>query len=175
MKRNKSILTIIAILSLALSVIACNNSEAPKTEAKFKSTKISKGQAGKILSNYLVIKEALVKTDGEEAGAAAKKLITEFGVAQDKLAKEIFFDAQHIAETDNSDHQRDHFFTLSDNIYEMVKLTGVNNKVIYRQYCPMAFDNEGAYWLSSEKQVNNPYFGDRMLHCGSVKEILGGN
>jgi hypothetical protein len=36
----------------------------------------------------------------------------------------------------------------------------------------MAFNNEGAYWLSAEKEVNNPYFGDKMLHCGSVKEEL---
>jgi len=41
---------------------------------------------------------------------------------------------------------------------------------LYRQYCPMAFQNKGAYWLSSEKKIMNPYFGDKMLHCGVVKE-----
>ena len=39
---------------------------------------------------------------------------------------------------------------------------------IYKQYCPMAFNNEGAYWLSESKDIMNPYFGDRMLKCGRV-------
>lgn len=43
---------------------------------------------------------------------------------------------------------------------------------LYKQYCPMAFDNEGAYWLSAEEEIMNPYFGDQMLHCGTVQETL---
>ena len=30
----------------------------------------------------------------------------------------------------------------------------------------MAFNNEGAYWLSDAEQIRNPYFGDKMLTCG---------
>ena len=36
----------------------------------------------------------------------------------------------------------------------------------------MAFDNEGADWIASEKQIRNPYFGDKMMKCGSVKLSL---
>ena len=36
----------------------------------------------------------------------------------------------------------------------------------------MAFDNQGAYWLSNAKQIRNPYFGEKMLTCGEVKEKL---
>ena len=42
----------------------------------------------------------------------------------------------------------------------------------YRAYCPMALDNRGASWLTPEEQVLNPYFGDRMLRCGSIEETL---
>lgn len=43
---------------------------------------------------------------------------------------------------------------------------------LYVEYCPMAFDNKGAVWVSSTKEVRNPYFGEKMLNCGEVKEII---
>ena len=113
-----------------------------------------------------------MQSDGSAASKAAGKLILSIPDGQDELMKKIRFDAQHIADTENVDHQRDHFNTLSDNIYAWVKESNVNDQKLYKQYCPMAFNNEGAYWLSAEKEVNNPYFGDKMLHCGSVKEEL---
>ncbi|MFT7036414.1 MAG: hypothetical protein ACJA2S_004943, partial [Cyclobacteriaceae bacterium] len=78
----------------------------------------------------------------------------------------------HIIDTNDPSKQRDHFNTLSDNVYDLIKSTSANERAIYRQFCPMAMNNKGAYWLSAEKEVNNPYFGDMMLHCGSVKEEL---
>jgi hypothetical protein len=36
----------------------------------------------------------------------------------------------------------------------------------------MAMNNEGAYWLSTSEKIRNPYFGDQMLTCGSVKDEL---
>ncbi|MBT6914650.1 MAG: DUF3347 domain-containing protein [Candidatus Marinimicrobia bacterium] len=44
----------------------------------------------------------------------------------------------------------------------------------YEIFCPMAFDNTGASWLSKEKDVNNPYFGASMLKCGEVKQEFNG-
>ena len=40
------------------------------------------------------------------------------------------------------------------------------------QYCSMAFDNAGASWVATEREVRNPYFGDAMLKCGKVTEEL---
>jgi len=36
----------------------------------------------------------------------------------------------------------------------------------------MAFDNRGASWIQSQEEINNPYFGETMLRCGEVKEVL---
>jgi Cu(I)/Ag(I) efflux system membrane fusion protein len=36
----------------------------------------------------------------------------------------------------------------------------------------MAFDYEGATWISREKTVMNPYFGDEMLNCGVVRTAI---
>ncbi|HQE11916.1 MAG TPA: hypothetical protein PLQ78_04150 [Flavipsychrobacter sp.] len=43
---------------------------------------------------------------------------------------------------------------------------------VYRQYCPMAFNDKGAYWLSNEEKIMNPYFGKKMLTCGEVTDTL---
>ncbi|WP_420601742.1 hypothetical protein [Flagellimonas sp.] len=42
----------------------------------------------------------------------------------------------------------------------------------YVQQCPMANNNKGAVWLSTENEIRNPYYGDAMLKCGSVLEVL---
>jgi Cu(I)/Ag(I) efflux system membrane fusion protein len=43
---------------------------------------------------------------------------------------------------------------------------------IYVQHCPMADSNKGADWLSKEKEILNPYFGQDMLTCGEVKKKI---
>jgi hypothetical protein len=68
--------------------------------------------------------------------------------------------------------QRKAFSSLSDNLYKSVKAFGLGGTEAFYDYCPMAFNNEGAYWLSDQQQIKNPYFGDKMLTCGSVKEKL---
>ncbi len=177
MRRKKSILTIAIVLGL-FAFTSCGNAQKQATEHdhanhdQMQSDQLMKDQAQKILTSYLTIKNALVETDGQTASAAAKTLLEAIGNSQEELIKKIRFDAEHINETKDAGHQRDHFNTLSDNIYELIKATSANEGAIYRQFCPMAFDNKGAYWLSADEEIRNPYFGDRMLRCGSVKEEL---
>ena len=146
-----------------------NESTSPD-DHEMHTSQIPKAQAEKVLNAYIQIKDALVKTDGETASLKAAQLVEILGDSKDEIAEKIRFDATHIADTKDPGHQRDHFNTLSDNVYALVKATKANESTIYRQYCPMAFNNQGAFWLASEKEINNPYFGNKMLHCGSVKE-----
>ena len=60
---------------------------------------------------------------------------------------------------------------LSDQLYQTILKFEVETGG-YRQYCPMAFDFKGAFWLSNSDSVLNPYFGDVMLTCGNVEEEL---
>ncbi len=41
-------------------------------------------------------------------------------------------------------------------------------ETLYVQYCPMADSNRGAYWLSTDESIRNPYYGESMLTCGEV-------
>lgn len=39
-------------------------------------------------------------------------------------------------------------------------------------YCPMAFDNAGAYWVQKNDSILNSYFGAQMLRCGEIRQRL---
>lgn len=146
--------------------------DVAENQSDAQSVELSEEKAEQVLSAYLQIKNALVETNGEAASKAAKKITATLSENKGELLDNIRFDAEHIAETKSADHQRDHFNTLSDNVYTLVKATDAGESKLYRQYCPMAMNNDGAYWLSTEEEIRNPYFGDKMLKCGSVKETI---
>lgn len=136
-----------------------------------------------LFDKYFELKDALVKTDGTAASAKAtelkqainvvkmEKLTSEEHVVWMKTMKNLAFDAEHISETKDTEHQRDHFISLSKNMYELMKVAK-REAPIYYMFCPMADDGKGANWLSKEKEVKNPYFGSKMLSCGKVVEEL---
>ena len=143
-----------------------------------------KSQLGEVLNAYYGVKNALVGDDGKTASTKAKELLTALGKVDMAnfspeqhgvympLAEKIKFDVEHIEETKDVSHQRAHFDTLSDNVFKIVKAFNVNDEPAYQQFCPMARDGKGAYWISKEKGVKNPYYGKSMLTCGKVTETL---
>ncbi|MFN8277370.1 MAG: DUF3347 domain-containing protein [Chitinophagales bacterium] len=136
-----------------------------------------------VFDNYFALKEALVKSDGNTASAKAKDLVnaissvkmetltTEEHTAFMKVMKDLSFDAEHISETKDVSHQRDHFTTLSDNVYKLIKVSKQETPVYY-QHCPMYNDGKGANWLSKESAIKNPYYGSQMLTCGKTTETI---
>ncbi|MCC8425422.1 DUF3347 domain-containing protein [Mucilaginibacter sp. UR6-11] len=133
-----------------------------------------------VVTAYLDVKNALTADDGATAAAKAKMLAGQINAVKaadlspvqqgtwknyvDKLS----FDSRHISETTAIDHQREHFASLSKNMYAVLKAVKVNNETLYLQYCPM----KKAGWLSNKPEIENPYFGKSMPNCGSVKETL---
>lgn len=78
---------------------------------------------------------------------------------------------KQIEATNDVEAQRTAYAGFEDGLYRSVKAFGID-KPAYRQFCPMALGNKGAYWLSDKKPIRNPYFGDAMLTCGETKETL---
>lgn len=136
-----------------------------------------------IFDSYFLLKDALVKSDGNLSSTIAKdllsninsvkmeKLPTEEHVIWMKVIKDMIFDAEHIEETKDAGHQRDHFTSLSKNMYVLIKVTK-QNVPIYYQNCPMYNNGKGANWLSKESAIKNPYYGAQMLSCGKTLEII---
>lgn len=162
--------------------------DTAKTEAKednSATTEIKQDvlQLKAVFDNYFAIKDALVKTDGNSTSTKAKELLSAINaVKMDKLTteehavwmkvmKDLAFDAEHISNTKDASHQRDHFMSLSKNIYALIKVSKTQTPTYY-QFCPMANDGKGANWLSKEETVKNPYYGSQMLSCGKTVEII---
>ena len=76
-----------------------------------------------------------------------------------------------ISKTSDLKEQRNHFKNLSIYLTNAIEVFGIHEKV-FVSFCPMADDNKGAYWLSKEENVINPYFGNAMLTCGEIKQVI---
>lgn len=136
-----------------------------------------------VFENYFAVKDALVKTDVELASIKATALLTAINAFKlDKLEINVHLvwmkvfadlkeDAEHISGNKEASHQRDHFMTLSINIYKLMKVAKSETPTYY-QFCPMANNGKGANWLSKESEINNPYYGAMMLSCGKTVETI---
>lgn len=125
---------------------------------------------GKAYEHYIHVKNSLVASDNEEAKASAIELSQALRNA--KVSTASIEAATKLANTSDLDEQRKLFSTLSNEMVTLVKDGKLSMGMLYLEYCPMANNNSGAYWLSNEKEIKNPYFGDKMLKCGSVKEMI---
>jgi hypothetical protein len=135
----------------------------------------------KITTAYLDVKNALATGNGSVASNKARELFEALsadpakGLSADQqklfnsYADKLKYDSRHISETTGVDHQREHFASLSKNLYEVLKGLKLNTSTIYMEYCPM----KKAYWLSESSTIKNPYYSDRMMAtCGKVTATL---
>ncbi len=147
-----------------------NNTDTTETKAEANKVK----RVGDVVEGYLKIKDALVASDKVEAKEyAVASLEVVDAIAMPEIQQAI----KEIAGTDDIEAQRESFKSFSTSLYKNLK-DPKNISIeepLYKLYCPMAFDNQGAYWLSAQQEILNPYFGDRMLKCGRVEEELTAN
>ncbi|KJJ37468.1 efflux RND transporter periplasmic adaptor subunit [Aequorivita vladivostokensis] len=149
-----------------------------EVSSKFKS------QLKGVFDKYIELKDALVKDNAEAAKNSAEKLLKNISEVDMKLLKEkeahnhwmrlekeLKEAATPISETDGIKKQREHFVPLSAHFINAVRTFGIDQKV-FVEFCPMANNDVGAYWLSEDEEIRNPYFGKEMLNCGSVMEEI---
>lgn len=138
----------------------------------------------KIVEHYLHLKNALVNDNSKDAAASGKEIVDAMKTLDKSLLtneqKKIYEDveddarehAEHIGENAGKiEHQREHFDILSNDLYDLVKAFG-SSQVLYKYFCPMYNDKEGAIWLSEIKEIKNPYYGKKMPNCGSMEEEI---
>ena len=141
-------------------------------------------QLAAVLVPYLKMKDALVASNTKSTHLESKN----FSEALKKVDMTLLKGEAHInwmeklkmmqqtntaIQNENDlEKQRAHFSELTNTLYAALKMFTVNGLHAYYQYCPMAFDNKGGYWISREKEISNPYFGEQMLRCGETKENL---
>ncbi|MHC4885574.1 MAG: efflux RND transporter periplasmic adaptor subunit [Planctomycetota bacterium] len=140
----------------------------------------------KAVATYYSIQQALGKDnlDGAKAGAMAfadataaistKDLTEEASVVWQDLQQRFTAVTGVMAGQDDLEEFRGMFSPLSSSLEEAVRTFGpLPGITVRRAFCPMAFDNNGGYWLQAEEGILNPYEGSRMPNCGMIKETIG--
>lgn len=178
------------ILGITLALFSCKDSEeaevktapsqvaAVQTESKtdLNSTSTSSevvfenAAFGKVYEAYLDVKASLVNTD---ATAASKAVATLNNSQKDLLDNQGLQKAiQEFEASTDIKNQRAIFERITAAMEVEIAKQTITSGTIYKQYCPMAFDGKGGYWLSNSKEVRNPYYGDKMLKCGTIDKEL---
>ncbi len=189
-------LSLVVIFSLCIAHTSCgqhgshatiDNSATKKTVVIPDLGKVStenKKQLTSLGVAYFALKDALVATDAQTTSDKAKNFLevlktvdfTKMSTKQQEFFTPFFVnieeDAKHIISNVEIGHQRSHFNRLSNEMFATLKGFKANKATIYQQFCPMAFDDKGAFWLSDKKEIKNPYFGDKMLKCGKVTDTF---
>jgi copper chaperone CopZ len=136
-----------------------------------------------VFDTYFVVKDAMISSDGNATSIASKELLISINnIKMEKLEMDVHMvwmkvfneiknDSEQISNIKDIKKQRNHFVTLSKDIYALLKVAKYDVPV-YFQNCPMYNDGKGANWLSKENAVKNPYYGSMMLTCGKTIETI---
>jgi len=132
-----------------------------------------------VIKAYLNLKDAFVTSDVSKIANESisfRKSLDLISISEREKTHNYWFllhkTSKMIHENTSLENQREAFKTLSEKMIEMMTNFDDLDETYFVQFCPMANDNKGAYWLSKEENVINPYYGEAMLTCGEVKQII---
>ncbi len=120
-----------------------------------------------LFEKYQKLRVALVETAPDKGKMAAEEMKTALGEG----SMEINSLADEISKANDIGKQRELFAQLTEKVEPIFK-GSIEGGEIYKQFCPMAFEGKGGYWISDASEIRNPYFGDKMLTCGKVTETI---
>lgn len=141
-------------------------------------------QLQRAYNSYILMKDAFVASNAKDAGKQARKVKSDLkevdmGLLEGdahmlwmKHLEKLNAKIDLIASSTDIAEQRVSFAEFNNTFYTSIKSFGLHHGTVYYQYCPMANGDEGAYWLSTFKEIKNPYFGEAMLSCGETRETL---
>ncbi|MFT3823289.1 MAG: DUF3347 domain-containing protein [Chitinophagaceae bacterium] len=193
----KAVLTIllVAVAGLLVYWLGCKGKEKPAGEEQKEqpvaigaNTDAFNTSFRNLLTAYYNVKDALFAGDTARASAAALTLAT----ASDSLKLDliqgdstgviketakiytgtIVGSATALAGENSLDNKRKEFANTADALWTLIRTVKYSGEKLYWDYCPMAFNNKGAYWVSNELTIKNPYFGSQMPTCGNVEDSL---
>ena len=179
MKRNVTLTTLTIII---ISLASCGDAtkkqdnkmskpeeiEAKKENApEIADASFSDGMTGKVFQNYQQIRVALVNSNPDEVNLAAGNLAESFAGEREEMKSM----ALAMADTKDIEKQRELFYQFTEKVEPLFK-ESISEGAIYKQFCPMAFEGKGGYWISNAEEIRNPYYGDKMLKCGKITETI---
>ena len=124
---------------------------------------LNHNQYENILPIYLLLQEALAGDNFQSAQSAYHQLISS--------GKE--FLTLEMSASNSIETIRNAFQPLSLSIIKAAD-SFHHGSIVNEVFCSMAFNNTGASWLQTTEKIANPYFGAKMLRCGTLKNRFGG-
>lgn len=155
-----------------------------KKESDIKINNSNNSTLTPIINSYLHLKNSLVEDNSNKAATEGKNLIKKLKnydkslEAKSKLKEfsDLLEDAikqtEQISESSkNIELQRKYFEKLSKNIKILINSIG-SYRTLYIVNCPMYNNSKGGMWISESKEIKNPYYGIKMIKCGSVVSTI---
>jgi len=199
----KKILIAVIVLSLIVVIVYYFKASKPKDTTENKEpvplaitdkSDAFRAAFGELMSSYYSLKDAFVNWDTaavNKAAVAVQMKADSLPLTQLKADSSIVETAGSfsmmvsneakgvLGEKDITEKRRS-FYTLSENLYNLIRTVQYSGEIIYHQHCPMAFnETEEAYWLSNSNEIVNPFLGlyhpkykKGMLHCGDISDSL---
>lgn len=176
----------IFLLGIVVLMAACNSNQKKEesheghdhsqetpvaaSSATTASVNIKDDKLNAVYQHYIHLTTALTSDNTAEAKVAASAI--EIGAKQIDGGATLAKAAAEVTESKDIEAQRTIFASLSNEFISLLKKTGLDSGELYISHCPMALNDKGADWVSNSKEIRNPYFGESMLTCGSVKETI---
>jgi hypothetical protein len=142
---------------------------------------------GKIMTDYYALKDNfIVEKDSAIAQSARSLMVSVDSLKLGELKADSMIVSTAITYTlgisseikgllgeKNLENKRKSFQIVGDQLYDLIRTVQYDRQLVYHYYCPMAFNDQGANWLSNSPEIRNPYIPKKMLTCGEIKDSIG--
>ena len=175
-------------------LISCNNKEPKSTVVAGVLSPLSKNannnsfnqSFAKLLNDYYLLKDNFIKENDTLITFYAQQLKLDadsLKVGELHADSAIVLTAKSSAEGISGElvgllgekgleAKRKSLYTLSEELYDLIRTVQYSQEVVYHYHCPMAFNEAGANWLSNSFEIRNPYIPKKLLDCGELIDSL---
>ncbi|MBA4198183.1 MAG: hypothetical protein C0459_11585 [Chitinophaga sp.] len=183
----------IVIVGLIVLAASCSGDDK-KTEENKRPQALNKSTNGEafntafdvLMGDYYHLKDNFITESDTIINVYAKKLMTDadsLPIATLKADSVIVSTAKATAQSISAElkgllgekdieAKRKSFALLSEEMYDLIRTVQYDKAIIYHAHCPMAFNGNGANWLSNTADIKNPYIPKKMLSCGEITDSL---
>jgi hypothetical protein len=182
------------VLGSILFLAACGNSDEKAAVeavpqgplAKSANSEAFNQSFGQLLTDYYALKDEFIAEKDTAINRRAKDLLVSVdSLKLDELKADtniiataktytagIAGELKGLVGEKGLEAKRKSFQMVGDQLYDLIRTVQYDRAVVYHQYCPMAFNDQGANWLSNSSTIRNPYIPKKMLECGEVKDSI---
>jgi Protein of unknown function (DUF3347) len=180
----------IVVAAVVILLVACGNDEKNKKDipqgplSKTANTENFTLAFSGLMNNYFHLKDNFITESDTGIVVYAKALMhdadslplndlkadTAIIATAKSFADGISAEIKGMLNENDVEVKRKSFQMISMQLFDLIRTVQYDKEVVYLQHCPMAFNEQGADWLSNSKDIRNPYIPKKMLTCGEVKD-----